>query len=216
MVIYLQRRNELVLKSLIITLLLLFIVMSGYFSSFILFNNKDAVSFKAQELEIKTLKNDLQELGSLAKLEGDFIVGRVILRDIHNFYNEVVINLGSKDGVSEYDAVVNEEGLIGIIYKVSKDYSYVKLLTGDYNVSVKINETYGNLNKGKVSLLDKYSDIKSGDKIYTSGYSAVVKDIYVGEIDEVAYDDENLGKEVTVKLIDNNDLNYIAVIRGGL
>ncbi len=216
MVIYLQRRNKLVLKALIITLLLLFIVMSGYLSSFVLANNKDEVLFYAQELELNTLRNDLQELGSLAKLEGNFIVGRVILRDIHNFYNEVVINLGSNDDVSEYDAVVNEEGLVGIVYKVSKDYSYVKLLTGDYNVSVKINETYGNLNKGKVSLLDKYSDIKSGDKIYTSGYSVVVKNIYVGEIDEVAYDNENLGKEVTVKLVDNTNLNYIAVIRGGL
>ncbi len=214
MVIYLFRKNELFLKVLIVTLLLLFIVITGYFSSILSFNNKKYTLNNAMSLEINSLKNDLKELKSLSNIEDNYVIGRVIERDIHNFYDEVVINIGSKNGISQKDAVINEEGLIGIVYKVTKDYSYVKLLTGNYNVSVKINDTYGNLNKGVVSLLDKYSNINEKDKIYTSGYSETTKDIYIGEISKVNYDNENLGKEVTVKLIDNNNLNYIAVIKG--
>lgn len=213
MVIYLRYRNELILKTLIVSLLLLFIVATGYFSSIILFNNKEYVSSKAVEVELNALKNDIGSLEGLLSINPEYAIGRVIQRDIHNFYNEVVINLGSKDGISINDAVINEEGLVGIVYKVSKNYAYVKLLTGDYNVSVKIKDTYGNLNKGKVSLLDKYSDINEGDMIYTSGYSEVVKDVYVGKISKVSYDNENLGKEVNVELVNNHNLNYIAVIR---
>lgn len=212
--IYLRIKNELILKSLIVTLLLLFIVASGYTSSFLLFNNEKYVINKATEIELNKLKNDISSLDLFKDISGDYIIGRVIQRDIHNFYNEVVINIGTINGVSENDAVINEEGLIGIIYKVTEYYSYVKLLTSDYNVSVKINDTYGNLSNGKVTLLDKYSEINEKDKIYTSGYSKTIKDIYIGEISNVKYDNENLGKEVEVKLIDNHNLNYIAVIRG--
>lgn len=196
------------------TLLLLFIVFSGYTSSFLLFNNEKYVINKAAEIELNKIKNDISSIDSFKDLSGDYIIGRVIQRDIHNFYNEVVINIGTINGVSENDAVINEEGLIGIIYKVTEYYSYVKLLTSDYNVSVKINDTYGNLSNGKVTLLDKYSEINENDKIYTSGYSKTIKDIYIGKISNVRYDNENLGKEVDVRLIDNHNLNYIAVIRG--
>ncbi len=212
--IYLQIRTELFLKTLIITLLLLFIVLTGYFSSFILYDDKESVTISAIELETTTLQNIRDELAKYENLEGDYKIGRVIERDLYNFYNEIVINLGSKDGIKEKDAVINDEGLIGIVYKVMENYSTVKLLTGNYNVSVRINDTYGNLNKGRVTLLDKYSNINESDKIYTSGYSSIIKDIYIGTITKVSLDKENLGKEVTVKLIDNTHLNYIAVLRG--
>ena len=61
--------------------------------------------------------------------------------------------------------------------------------------------------------LNKYSDIKEGDFVYTSNYGDVEKDIYVGIVKKVSYDKDGLGKEVEVELVDNKNLNYIGVVK---
>ena len=111
------------------------------------------------------------------------------------------------------DPVVNEEGLIGIIDKVHKDTANVKLLTSEMNISVKVDETYGNLKGQKVDLLDKYSELKIGDVIVTSGLTQIPEGLYVGKIKEVKMDENNLGQELEVELVNNDDLIYVGVIK---
>ena len=65
-------------------------------------------------------------------------------------------------------------------------------------------------------MLDKYSEIKEGDLVYTSGLSYMPKGIYVGKIKSVGFDKDNLGQEAEVLLVDNDNLNYVAVIVGDL
>jgi hypothetical protein len=111
-----------------------------------------------------------------------------------------------------YGAVLNYNGLVGIVTKVEKNKCNVKLLTTDFNISVRINDTYGNLNDGIITMIDKYSDINIGDNIYTSGLDDVPGDIYVGEVLSVSLDKDELGKEVKAKLVDNNYLNYVYIV----
>ena len=108
---------------------------------------------------------------------------------------------------------MNDEGLIGIVYKVDNNKSYIKLLSSNYNISVKINNTYGNLNKGTITMIDKYSSINVGDKVYTSGLDEVIGNIYIGEVISVSKDKDDLGKEIKIKYIDNTNLNYVAILR---
>ena len=209
--IYLNRRKVLV-RVLLFILFVITIFCFSYISSYFKYNDS---SFIESELLIKEnllLKKEINELSGFEMKNDSYVIGKVLNRDLYSFYEEIVINLGEED-VSVGDAVVNEKGLIGVVYKVGNYRSVVKLLTSNYNVSVVIGNTYGNLNNGTISMLNKYSDIKEGDLVYTSNYGDVEKDIYVGIVKKVSYDKDGLGKEVEVELVDNKNLNYIGVIK---
>ncbi len=214
MVIYLQLRKVIIYRILIVIFLISLICTSGYFIGYLKYNDRRIVDIEALRIENRALQSELKEIKNLKGINSEYIIGKIIVRNIHDFYNEIVVNLGSEDNISIGDTVISGDGLVGIVSKVEKNKSYVKLLTSDYNVSVKINDTYGNLNHGRVTLLDKYSELNVGDKVYTSGYSGMIEGIYVGEVVNVFMDSNNLGKEVEVKLVDNKNLNYVSIIRG--
>lgn len=212
MVIYLKKRRMLLKRFLFFIFFFIFLLGFNYVVSYLKYNDRDVVTYSVLIEQNKILKKELEELSDLEIDSESYIIGKVLFRDMYNFYEEIVINLGS-DKVDIGDAVVGSDGLIGVVYKVNKNTANVKLLSSDYNVSVVVGDTYGNLNNGIISMLDKYSDIKEGDLVYTSGFSEVEKGIYVGKVKKVFLDNEGLGKEVEVELADNKNLNYIGVIK---
>ncbi|HIS18952.1 MAG TPA: rod shape-determining protein MreC [Candidatus Coprovivens excrementavium] len=206
-------KRDISIKIIVVFLLFFFIFGLGYFLSYLRFNDKEIVTNEVIKKQNIMLKDELKKIQELSTIDGDYVIGRVIVRNLYNFLDEIIINVGSNEKIKEGDAVVNSDGLIGVVYKVLDKTSYVKLLTSNYNVSVKIGDLYGNLSQGKVTLLDKYSEIKEDTLVYTSGYGKIAEGIYIGKIKKVAMDKDNLGKEVIVDLIDNRHLNYIAVMR---
>lgn len=212
MVIYLRWRREILFRIIIVLCLLSVVYLGSYYFSYFKYNDRALVEIEALKTQNKILQNEINSLNGITN-NGDYLIGKVIFRNIHDFYGEIVVNLGSEDGINKNDAVLNCDGLVGIVYKVEKNRSFVKLLSTDYNISVKINDTYGNLNKGRVTLLGKYSEFNEGDKVYTSGYSGMQEGIFVGTIKEVYMDKNNLGKEASLDLIDNTNLNYVSIVR---
>ena len=210
MVIYLLKKREVLIKILIFIILFLFVYGLSYFISYIKYDNRKYLDSSYLVLENQLLKKELHSIGT-TKYK-DAILAKVIIRDIYSFYDEVIINVGSNDNVIEGDAVINEDGLVGIVYKVDKNRCYVKLLSSNYNISVKVDDTYGNLNKGIITMLDKYSKINKGDLVYTSGLDNVLGNIYIGKVSDVTYDKEGLGKEVKLEYNDNTYLNYVYVV----
>lgn len=217
MVIYLRKRNKYVIKYLFILLLIIFIYGINYVLSYLKYNDSEILEVNVLKSENNRLRKELRNINDIVSYDGidyKYVIGKVIIRDIHNFYNEIVINLGS-DKVMVGNAVVSRDGLVGIITKVEKDRSYVKLLSSDYNVSVVVNGNYGNYNNLKVSMISKYSEIKEGDVVYTSGLVLEIPyGIYVGTVSKVDNDQDNLGKELKIITVNNDNLNYIAVITG--
>ena len=211
MVIYLRKRNRYVIKYLFILLLIIFIYGINYGLSYLKYNDSEILEVNVLKSENNRLRKELRNINDIVSYD---VIGKVIIRDIHNFYNEIVINLGN-DKVMVGNAVVSRDGLVGIISKVEKSKSYVKLLSSDYNVSVVVNENYGNYNNGKVSMISKYSEIKEGDVVYTSGLVLEIPyGIYVGTVSKVGNDQDNLGKELKIITVNNDNLNYVAVITG--
>ena len=208
MVIYLRKVMEVVVKILVVFTILLFFYGVTYFVSFIKYSNKVDIETEYIVLENQELKKELKKLSNIEYKEG--IVSKVIVRDLYSFYDEVILNVGG-DKVNEKDIVIVEDSLVGIVYKVNKNTSKVKLLSSNFNVSVRINDVYGNFNNGIVTMIDKYSDIKKGDLVYTSGLDDVLGDIYIGKVSSVSEDKENLGLIVEVDYKDNYDLNYVIV-----
>lgn len=210
MVIYLYKKRVVILK--IISFILLFIFLYGlsYFSSYIKYKDRYYVELDGLRLENQLLKKELNELSNTNYEEG--IIAKVILRDMYSFYDELVINVGSKDNINIYDSVICNGSLVGIVTKVNDKTSNVKLISSNYNISVKIGNTYGNLNKGIVTMIDKYSDISVGDLVYTSGLDNILSDIYIGKVKDVSLDEDGLSNKVIIEYEDNCNLNYVYVV----
>lgn len=208
--IYLNKKRKLLSKIIIFILLFIFIYGIGYLVSYLRFDDKKLIETRILMTENETLKKELEDIRGIDEVV-DSQIGKVFIRNMYDFYDEVVIKV--KGDVELGSAVINEEGLVGVIYKIENNLAYTKLLSSDYNVSVRVGDTYGNLSNGSITLLDKYSEINEGDLVYTSGLNEIPKDIYVGVITKVTMDSDNLGKKVDVKLIDNNYLNYVGVIK---
>lgn len=210
MVIYLYKKRVVILK--IISFILLFIFLYGlaYFSSYIKYKDRYYVELDGLRLENQLLKKELNDLVNTNYEEG--IIAKVILRDMYSFYDELVINVGSKDNINIYDSVICNGSLVGIVTKVNDNTSNVKLISSNYNISVKIGNTYGNLNKGIITMVDKYSDISIGDLVYTSGLDNILSDIYIGKVIDISLDEDGLSNKVIIEYEDNNYLNYVYVV----
>ena len=210
MVIYLYKKRVVILK--IISFILLFIFLYGlaYFSSYVKYKDRYYVELDGLRLENQVLKKELNDLVNTNYEDG--IIAKVILRDMYSFYDELVINVGSKDNINIYDSVICNGSLVGIVTKVNDNTSNVKLISSNYNISVKIGNTYGNLNKGIITMVDKYSDISIGDLVYTSGLDNILGNIYIGKVKDIFLDEDGLSNKVIIEYEDNNYLNYVYVV----
>ena len=210
MVIYLFWRKKIIHKIFIFVFMLFLVYCLSYGISSIRFDDKKYIEISGLLEENRVLKNELLELGDITLTNG--IVGKVILRDLYSFYDEIILNVGSEDGVVKDSAVINEYGLVGIVSKADKNKSHVKLLSSNYNISVKVNDNYGNYNNGRVTMIDKYTEIKEGDIVYTSGLDNVVGNIFLGKVTKVKLDSDGLGKELEIDYVNNKNLNYVYVV----
>lgn len=172
---------------------------------FMRYDDKDYINDEFLFLENKELNNRLEGLEYFDK---EYVVGKVLFRNLYKFYDEIVIDVN--EDVSVGDAVINSEGLIGVVSKVDSNV-HVKLLTSNYKVSVSIGECYGNLSNAKVDMVDKECNISVGDIVSTSGLNDINKGIYVGKVSKIVED--GLGLILDVDLINNKHLNYVGVIK---
>lgn len=140
---------------------------------------------------------------------------KVIERDIYNFFDEIVINKGSSDGILEGMAVINSKGLVGIVKKVKEHISYIELITsGNLSFSVKVNNSYGILKNGHITNIVDYGEIEENTPIYTSGLTKISEGILVGNVRKVYLDKYDLEKIIDVDILPLNELNFVFVITG--
>ena len=208
MVICLQNKYKVCIFYIIVGIFIVLSFMLGNIFSYLRFDDKKYVSSYVLGLKNKELENEVRELRKFVNSdlnEFSYVIGKVKYRDLYKFNEEIVIDVRD---VSKGDAVVNSEGLVGIVVS---DKGNVKLLTSTYNVSVSIGECYGNLSNGSVDMVDKECNVREGDKVYTSGLGNIVKGIYVGSVSKV--DNDSLGLVLDINLIDNSNLNYVGVIK---
>lgn len=84
-----------------------------------------------RELEIIKAENaTLKEYMNLKEKYADYttIPAYIINKDIHNFSNVLVINVGSEDGIEENMTVIADQGLVGHIIEVSDHTAKVQTI----------------------------------------------------------------------------------------
>ncbi len=213
----------------LIVLLLLFIFKNPIsyafknINSFFQKDSKNNVQLELLKAENKSLKQELKNIKNFNKDNYDkfnYVDCKIIERNIYDFYDYIIIDKGSENDIKKDSAVISEKGLIGIVEKVYKLNSKVKLITSeDINISIKINDTYGvidNYNRDKnyyEATVTKDSNIKINDEIYTSGLGIIPSNIYIGYVTKIIK--SNIKDKIYFKTKNNiNELNNLIVIKG--
>lgn len=172
--------------------------------------------------DYEILLNEYNKLLNFSKIDViykvDYINTYILNKNIYNYLNEITIK-GGNDLKLNNNPVIYNNTLVGIVSKVNKNTSIVKLLTNNNSkISVKINNEVGLLkyknNELIVENISNYSTISIGDKIYTSGLGNIKENIYIGTVKNIKLNNKNIEKTIIVSYdIDIKDINYITILR---
>ena len=206
-------------------------------------NFKDIINYKSNSKKLESLQDeneklkeevialnnkldDVQSLDSLKKAlnyidekyQAKSISASVVGKNDGNWYDSFIIGAGKNQGVKEESIVTNGNGLVGIVYEVSDNYSKaISLLDTKSSVSFKLlkdsnfkgvitqNSTLDDKenykNKGYLCgyMFDSSYNVLPGDVITTSGLGVYPEGIPIGEVDKVIDDKNKSMKYVVVK-----------------
>jgi rod shape-determining protein MreC len=182
----------------------------------------------AQELTTQNENDQLRTLLDYQKSKvfpkgAQMITARVIDRSTSAWYSTATINAGSSDGVALDDPVVNGQGLVGRVTKVTANASQVMLVTDQESFVDAMVEPggaegiLGGSVTGDVTLdnVDKSEKVKVGQFVVTSGLngSIFVKGIPIGQVASVGSQEVELYQSIAVKpFVDFRKLDIVAVI----
>src|SRR5690606_4492481 len=164
------------------------------------------------------------QLDSALSHNFEFRSAKVINNSIHLNQNHLTLNKGRKHGIKEGMGVFNEEGIVGRVKGVSKNFaSVLSLLHTELLVSSKIKRTdvFGSTQwdgkdtqKAKLIYVPRHVEIEIGDTIVTSGYNSIFPEgIPVGLVEEVAPGEETNYLDITIKLTaDFTKLTYVYLV----
>ncbi|WP_313756310.1 rod shape-determining protein MreC [Tissierella sp.] len=160
------------------------------------------------------LKNEIKLLD---KTSFNLISAQVVGKEPGNWFDRFTIDKGIKDGIKKGSTVIQGiemeqntiiEGIVGRVVDVGDNWAKIITVVDEISsISFKILRTQdGGIISGSIDgevsgyLFDNKADVIKGDKLFTSGLGGVfIKDIYIGEVDEVVSDDEDLMKKIKVK-----------------
>ncbi|MGO1470472.1 MAG: rod shape-determining protein MreC [Tissierella sp.] len=181
----------------------------------------EIAKLKAENRDLENIVGKSDFLRKEAKLledsELELVSAQITSKEAGNWYNKFTIDKGKEDGIKNGDIIIQgvevdgeivEEGLVGRILEVGDKWSKVSSIIDEQNsISFKSIRTQdGGMIKGSIDsdiegyLFDRKADIVVGDKLYTSGLGkGYVKDLYIGEIEDVIQLEEELMKKIVVK-----------------
>ena len=180
---------------------------------------EEIISLNSKLDEAQSLENLKKSLNFIdEKYQAKSISTRVVGKNDGNWYDSFVIGAGKKQGVKKDSIVMNGNGLVGVVYEVSENYSKaISLLDTKSSVSFKLlkdsklkgvisqnstlddKENYKNKGYLYGYMFDSSYNVLPGDVLTTSGLGIYPKDIPIGEVDKVIDDKNKSMKFVVVK-----------------
>jgi len=138
---------------------------------------------------------------------------RITGKNPGNLFNTITIDKGSEDCIAVNMAVVNDQGLIGRVIDVGKNWATVRtIVDGQSSISAIVERTRDNgMVKGNNTLtfedglcrminLPLDSDVVAGDRVITSGLGEIFpKGIPIGEVIEVLDQERDMYKTAIIK-----------------
>ena len=183
-----------------------------------------------RELEvIKAENTTLKEYMKMAEKYSDFstIPADIINKDISNLSRNLVINVGSKDGVEPNMTVISQEGLVGHVISVTDNTAKVQTIIDPAStVSSTVSTSRdGILLRGmledkktlKATFIPAETTLVQGDNVETSGMGGVYeKGIHIGKITEVVSTKNITNRYAIIKTaVDFDKIETVLVIKKG-
>ena len=160
---------------------------------------------------------------SIPQRQFSYIPARVINNTVNKQFNFITLSKGRHHGIEPEMAVIAPNGVVGLVYAASGNYSTViPMINRNFRLSAKIlkNGYFGSLSWAgsgyQEAILDEipfHVEIQPGDTIVTSGYSAIFPEgITVGTIAEFEARADFYTISVDIA-VDYKSLHYVNVIR---
>lgn len=157
------------------------------------------------------------------------VAAEVIGRPAGAFTQAIVVAAGSSNGVQVNDPVVNADGLVGLVTRVTPDTARVQLLTDEEAAVSAVDlrtsapgivlHARGTRETLVLDRVRKRDRIKVGDEIVTAGWRAGVlsslypKGIPIGKVTSVGLTDTDLFQQVQVDpFVDFGSLDAVLVL----
>ena len=209
---------------------------SSYFSSLENLQKENAelkeknskLETELRELEVLKAENkNLQEYMNLTEKYSDYeaIPAYVINRDVSNFGSNLVINVGSDDGIEENMTVIADKGLVGHVVSVQKKSAKVQVIIDPAStVSCTISTTEesiickGTLDNDQIlraTYIPTGAELIVGDSIQTSGVGGIYqRGIFIGTIKEIITTNNTTDRYAIVNpAVDFSKVNSVVVIK---
>ncbi len=154
-----------------------------------------------------------------------YVAARVINASTNRQHNYITINKGLRDGVLPDMAVINDQGVLGIVSAASDHFALViPILHTDMSISCKFAQNgyvgalrWDGRDIQRANLMDiaRHVDVQIGDTILTSGLSTIFPpNIPIGVVEKKELTDHDAFYHITVKLaVDFKRLGYATVIQ---
>jgi rod shape-determining protein MreC len=200
---------------------------------------KQVQQLRAQLAQSQSAQRDAAQLRSLVGLPrasnfaagGKLVTARVISRSPTVWYSNVIINVGSGDGVHIDDPVIAAGGLAGKITSVGGGQAEVTLITDQSsNVSAEVmpdgsngivRPEVGNPNDMLLDYIQEGAKIAKGDSVVTSGFtsskldSLFPRDIPIGKVTKVEPSELEQYQRVHIQpYADLRRMDYVQVLTG--
>lgn len=190
---------------------------------------KDAEITNLRE-ENEQLKNELEIDGTLS--EYNTLAANVISRSPDKWIDNLVIDIGSNDGIALNMPVMSQNGLVGVVSEVNHSSSKVTLITNvdatSNRVSAQIlsedeedEAVYGVIsdydvdsNELMMTQITSDENIEEGDIVTTSGLGGLFPSgLVIGTVNEIALDNQGLGHIIHIEPQTNfNTAKFVTVI----
>lgn len=186
------------------------------------------------EQQITNLENALRErrvdsvvvnsIRSLDNADYRLFKAHVICNSLNQADNYITLDKGSSSGIRPEMGVVDGNGVVGIVYKTSPNYSLViSVLNSKSSISCKIVGSeyfgylkweYGDSRYAYLKDLPRHAEFNLGDTVVTSGYSTVFPaGVMVGTVDDMSDSNDGLSYLLKIKLAtDFGKLSDVRVI----
>jgi rod shape-determining protein MreC len=160
------------------------------------------------------------------------VTGRVIVRSPTVWFSDVMIDVGSGDGVAVEDPVVNGDGLVGTVTAVTGSSAKVTLIADHSSgVSAKvvpsgshgvIKPTVGDPGDLILDFIDTTKLVGVGQSVVTAGWrsqgfdSGFPPNLPIGEVTEAPIEEQEAQQQVHVEpYADLRNLDLVQVLTGG-
>ena len=183
------------------------------------------------------LINENAKLHSLLKNQSKFADSTLIKNKHFNYYpakvinssvskrnNFITLNKGLKHGIKLGMGVITNQGVVGVIHSVSKNYAIaISLLHRKSAIGIQLNKNNHNgilkwkgFNYKTVNINDfpNHIPIKIGDTISTNSHSIIFPEgVNIGAVENIQKNKDDGFYNISVKLFEDfNKLNYVYII----